>query len=93
MHRLLVLLVLIALLPLRSWAGDAMAIQMAAQAYGSRMATTAGSQAEHANCHEVRAEAPQTAHDTPPQDSCATCIFCQACFSVSIAVPLSLIHI
>lgn len=83
MRRLFVLLILIALLPLRSWAGDAMAIQMAAQAHGSRMAAPA----EHANCHEMQADAMRAAQDKPAPDSCATCAFCQACFTIAIALP------
>lgn len=87
MRRLLVLLVLITLLPLRSWAGDAMVIQMAAQAHGSGVATMTSPPAEHANCHEMQAEAPQAASDSQTQGDCATCIFCQACFTVAIALP------
>lgn len=86
MRRLLVLLVLITLLPLRSWAGDTMAIQMAAQTHRG-VAAMASAPAEHANCHEMQAEAPQAAPDSQTQGDCATCIFCQACFTVAIALP------
>ncbi len=84
--------ILIALLPLRSWAGDAMAIQMAAQA-------TATASADHADCMEHAAMAAMTAqdlgHDQTPdihnqdqrQGHCHTCAACQACSAVALALP------
>lgn len=86
MRRVLLLLLLIALLPLRAWAGDAMAIQMAAQAHSHRMATMAEASAPHAKCHEMQAE-PAAPHTSPTQDHCETCASCQACFTVAITVP------
>lgn len=86
MRRLVLLLILIALVPLRAWSGDAMAIQMAAPAH-TGSAKVAASPAAHTNCHETQAEpapAPQT-YNT--QDSCATCASCQACFTVALVMP------
>ncbi len=87
MRRLVLLLILIALVPLRAWSGDAMAIQMAAPSHASSAKAAAGPPAAHSNCHETQAEpapAPQT-HNT--QDSCATCASCQACFTVAMVMP------
>jgi Tfp pilus assembly protein PilX len=90
MRRVLLLLILIALLPLRAWAGDAMAIQMAAQAaHHSRLAVAAKAPLAHALCHEAQAE-PTAPHTSPAQDHCETCASCQACFTVAITVPAML---
>ncbi|PQA78562.1 hypothetical protein [Rhodoferax sp. TS-BS-61-7] len=87
MRRLVLLLILIALVPLRAWAGDAMAIQMAAQTRAADMVAAASPPPAHSNCHEMQAEpatAPQTSHTADP---CATCASCQACFTVALVVP------
>jgi len=82
MRRVLLLLILVALLPLRGWAGDAMAIQMATQAHSSRLAAAADAPPAHAKCHEMQAEP-----TSPAQDHCETCASCQACFTVAITIP------
>lgn len=90
MRRVLLLLTLIALLPLRGWAGDAMAIQMAAQAaHSSHVAALADAPTAHAKCHDMQAE-PAAQHTSPAQDPCETCASCQACFTVAITVPTAL---
>jgi hypothetical protein len=84
--RVWLFLLLIALVPLRTWAGDAMAIQMAAHA---SMDVTVGEHAPvaaHANCHDTPAES-DAASASPAPDHCGTCASCQACFTVAIATP------
>lgn len=88
MRRFFVVLLLVALLPLRSWAGDAMAIQMAASE--TQTAVTSTHQlAEHGNCHEAQAGADTLVAmpDGPTSGHCATCVFCQACFTAALALP------
>lgn len=87
MRRLVLLLILIALVPLRAWSGDAMAIQMAAQAHVASAELAASPPAAHTSCHEMQAESAPTppTHNTP--DPCATCASCQACFTVAVLVP------
>lgn len=99
--RHLVLALMIVLLPLRGWAGDAMATQMASAA----IATETGA----ASAHEMRAtasfdhqnevfEATQTVPDcheqsagqpnadlTANSDHCGTCQACQACHTVALS--------
>jgi hypothetical protein len=100
--RLFMIIVLMALLPLRGWAGDGMAIRMASGMAGHHGAapaqTPAGAQtpiaAEHADCIEhasMAAGQPAVAGDTAAKptspDHCNTCPTCQACFSVGLLVP------
>lgn len=85
--RYVVFAILIALLPLRSWAGDAMAIQMAAQTIP---ATAASPNSEHADCMEHAAMADDGAtHDKAPtaDGHCNTCAACQACSAVALVFP------
>lgn len=98
--RFFVLVLMVVLLPLRGWAGDAMATQMA----NAAVATKAGA----ARAHEIRAvdsfdhqnedfEAPQAMADchqqasthsqtdeTANNDHCGTCQACQACHTVAL---------
>lgn len=77
--RLLLVLILIALLPLRSWAGDVMAVRMSAQT----------------ECHEAQQSvqaAPHLQHRPAADDGkvghgCDTCASCQACFTVALELP------
>ena len=76
---------MIALLPLRSWAGDVMALEMAQQ---QLIATETGYDSSH--CLDiVHADvglqvAPSDSQDTA-QDHCNTCTACQVCHSVAMA--------
>ena len=84
MRRLLVVLLLIALLPLRAWAGDAMAVEMALMAQAVQATPTAA----HGDCHEHSAAA-QPSQSTPAMDNCNHCAACQACFSVALEPVLA----
>ena len=74
--RLILTLLLILLLPLRSWAGDAMAIQMAAPPIA----------ASHIDC----AGHTDTAVEAAPH--CNTCASCQVCFNLAIVPPVVQLH-
>ena len=75
--RFLLLALMIALLPLRSWASDTMAAQMVA--HGSTQAS--------AHCQEPATEQVRDATNVQDakQDHCDTCPICQVCQSVSLA--------
>ena len=90
MRRLLMVLLLVALLPLRSWAGDAMAIQMAANE-AKPAVTRMHQHADLGNCHEMQASADTVAAmpESPTSGHCATCAFCQACFTSALAMPVT----
>lgn len=100
--RHLLFAVLIALLPLRGWVGDAMATQMAAGQVQHRQ-TQAAAQAEHVHeavdtAHAGHKEAaPEIAlHDCTGQADegsshsadghCETCAACQACHTVALSL-------
>ena len=84
---------MIALLPLRTWAGDVMAIQMAAPV---GFAQTAAANDSAAVGHEMQAaEGDCPGHSSmalvaeskkSPQSHCSTCGTCQICHSVAIVV-------
>ena len=84
MRRIFVILLFIALLPLRAWAGDAMAVEMALM--------DKAVQATHGDCHEHSAptqlsQATQPSPNTPAMDAmdnCNHCAACQACFTVAL---------
>jgi hypothetical protein len=86
-HWLLVFLVL--LLPLRGWAGDAMAGQMLQQhtpAHVHEQAAAPDALPGH-DCDHHGTEAGQ-AQDAPlPASDCPTCASCQACSSVALSTP------
>jgi hypothetical protein len=100
MHRWLLVL-LVALLPLRGWVGDAMAGQMLQQQLAAAVAAMPAGSGDHvgANAHEdcMGHEAPVAgadamAHadagvalDGSPAADCPTCASCQACSSVALA--------
>jgi hypothetical protein len=86
MRRLVLLLILIALVPLRTWAGDAMAIQMAALASAATLSTSANPLSAQSDCHEMQAEPASAPLAGSTADPCATCASCQACFSAGIAL-------
>lgn len=93
--RLLVLALMIALLPLRSWAGDVMAVEVAAQALDGP--APAGLAAMD-NCHQDPGQAAGHAMDhgaAPAQTQgehtsadCGTCTSCQICHSVALTALL-----
>lgn len=97
MFRTLVLAFMIALLPVRGWLGDAMAVEMVkhsmpvAAAMETAMADDGGTMAEH--CHasmgdgmrmSAQAGDHTTDHSTPSHDGCGTCTACQACHTVAL---------
>jgi hypothetical protein len=95
--RLFVIIVLMALLPLRGWAGDGMAIRMASSMASHHDAAPAQTvvASEHTDCVEhakmvgAQATVNQDRAATGPAspDHCSTCPTCQACFSVGLLVP------
>lgn len=92
--RVLILALMIALLPLRSWAGDVMAMELATQSLASGHAPAAladchqghGEAAGHAPSHTA-APAAGTAGEAGSAD-CGTCTSCQICHSVALTAVL-----
>lgn len=89
--RILFLALMIALLPLRGWVGDVMAMERLGQAL-----TAAPAAAVHGECHEAQAHHGQgTAHEDMSQPAghasghdqadCSGCTVCQICHSVVLA--------
>ena len=92
MRRVLIILLLLALVPLRSWAADVMAIQMAGQTHATidvltQQPTPAETVAAHANCHEAQALSAAAPETSTSLDPCTACAACQACFTVALIVP------
>lgn len=94
--RHLVLALMIALLPIRGWVGDAMAAQMLADRMEAAavqalpvQAQPGDAQAAHEECpgHAAQAQAPD-AQPQPPatHEACASCVTCQVCSSAALAV-------
>jgi hypothetical protein len=90
--RTLFLALMIALLPLRGWVGDVMAVELAQQSMaGAHQAMSA-----MADCHEGHAghapmaqAAPQAQPDGEHTTAdCSTCTVCQICHSVALASVL-----
>lgn len=90
------LILLIALLPIRGWVGDAMAGQMIGQHLAApniaevAVAEQAASLPEHEGCAGHAAGATQAPAEAPATDisaDCGTCTSCQVCHSVVIAPP------
>lgn len=91
------LLVLVLLLPVRAWVGDAMAGDMLQQHLASAVTHEAHAQAaaeasQHSaahDCDEHRQAAVEPAADEasagPAHADCATCASCQACSSVALS--------
>lgn len=90
--RTLFLALMIALLPLRGWVGDVMAMERLGQALPTAPAAAAG----HNECHEAQAH---HGHDVTQEDmshpaghanghaqaDCSGCTVCQICHSVVLA--------
>lgn len=101
--RYLVVLLMIVLLPLRGWAGDSMATQMASSQIaiesGAAHAheTRATANFDHQNqvkpdCHEVmsgQVDSGEIASNTADSSHCGTCQACQACHTVAL-LPVAL---
>lgn len=96
------LLLMVVLLPLRAWAGEAMAGQMLqaalppAQHAGQPLAAPgAGHHAQaaptaHHDCDEAlpaAAAQPHHGQDAAGMDDCPTCAHCQACSAVALSPP------
>ena len=101
MRRLVVILLLV-LTPLRSWAADSMATQMATQGWGDRTSThapttsTAGPSIHCAGMADHPAQgplvAPSLANADEATDSggpCSNCAACQVCATVALVAPAS----
>jgi hypothetical protein len=87
--RVLIALILIALLPLRGWAGDVMAVHMSAP--------TAQHVMGHAECHEhgqpaQAATQPQASPDSSTGHSSGSCASCQTCSTVALLLPAMPVH-
>lgn len=98
--RRFVLLLMLVLLPLRGWVGEAMAMDMLAQHASTPLSTAIQNIATHA--HEISAEATfytkvQTdchgAAEAPPSETssphCGTCPLCQMCHTVAAPPPFA----
>jgi hypothetical protein len=104
MRRFLYVL-LILLLPLRGWTGDAMAMQMAmpgqhAPAAGVAQHADAHAPSAHAHSQPVAklAAADCAEHvgqsddgDAPDASHCEACAMCQTCHTVAVLLPLDLL--
>lgn len=84
--RLFVILLLVALTAVRSWAGDVMAINMAMPTHPVIATQTAA----HEDCpgSHTAAVTPNHSTDTAAADHCAQCASCQACFTVALVTPI-----
>lgn len=91
MHRFLIIL-MIALLPLRSWAGDVMALSMSTHALTAASTNILVKQASGGmeDCAGHSAFQSETAHTGAVDDGhCKTCVTCQICHSVALVnIPL-----
>jgi hypothetical protein len=95
--RMFLLALMIALLPLRGWLGDVMAIEQVGQAR-----TAAHTSDLHSDCHEAQLHHGQldatheglaTGSEQGPVQAagdCTGCTACQICHSVALAGPFSL---
>ena len=88
MRRLFIALMIV-LLPVRGWLGDAMAMEMTQHALHAGTAATA--MAAHdahgavPDCHGAAAESPAEAPAAASHDGCGTCTACQVCHTVALA--------
>jgi hypothetical protein len=79
-----VLALMIVLLPLRGWVGDAMAMQMSAGALEAT-AVAAQKDTEHVHCLEQASSSEEAA---PATADCNTCTSCQICHSIALTPTL-----
>jgi len=80
MRRVLVLLLLVCLLPLRAWAGDAMAFAHAHAQPTASVAHAAQAGEASTHCHE-QATADAAAHPQAPNSHAPACSGCDICHS------------
>jgi hypothetical protein len=80
MRRVLVLLLLVCLLPLRAWAGDAMALAHAHAQHTTPVAHATQAGEPSAHCHE-QATAGTGAHPQAPSSHAPACSGCDICHS------------
>jgi len=78
------LILMVALLPLRGWVGDAMAAQMAGQQLTAIESIAGEVRTERATGHFVLEDAAHDCHSVAPasdpaEGSCASCVQCQVC--------------
>jgi hypothetical protein len=87
--RVVVLILLIALTPLRGWANDVMATRMASQLPVAAQAVVTGA-ASH--CDDMAAADTAAAPASPTVESghCDNCSLCQMCFATALPVTRSL---
>jgi hypothetical protein len=91
--RTLLLALMIALLPLRGWVGDVMAVELAQPSQGAPHHAMLAGASTMADCHEDHAgHAPTVglqAHAQPGDEhaagACGSCTVCQICHSVALA--------
>ena len=94
------ILIMIALLPIRGWVGDAMAADMVTQRIAAlaQVSVTAQKPADtaadpHADCHgKAAAHSPAAEAGTEaaiPVTDCGSCTSCQVCHSVGMATGAS----
>jgi len=81
MRRLFIALMIV-LLPVRGWLGDAMAMEMTQHALHAGTAATAMAP----DCHGAAAQSPdETSPPAASHDGCGTCTACQVCHTVALA--------
>ena len=83
--RRLFLILMIALLPLRAWAGDVMAVGMMTVNLATHV-PCAGHDASEPGALERSPDSTEVA-DVSPSAHCETCVACQICHSVALANP------
>jgi hypothetical protein len=100
--RYLIIALMIVLLPLRGWAGDAMATQMASAAVATESvashahktgtAATIGHQSQVVpDCHEAVSSKTDSGKSTSHEagnDHCGACLACQVCHTVALLPAL-----
>lgn len=87
--RVVVLLLLIALTPLRGWANDVMATRMASQLPAAAQAAVTGAPS---HCDDMAAADTPAAPASPTVDSghCDNCSLCQMCFATALPMTRGL---
>ena len=91
--RHLLLILMLALLPMRGWAGDVMAIRMAGH---QPVVVEKVASAPHAECAEhahANAHPASGAHDAKTNGDCPSCAGCQVCSSVALFMQPSAVAV
>lgn len=88
--RVLIIILLLVLTPLRGWAADSMAMQMATQGMAKTAAIAISTPAYH--CLEMAQHADDLADiadvSTSTKHPCSKCAFCQVCATVALLPPV-----